>query len=227
VTGCRLQSSKSRLTPRQMDRFTGPTLFDKIGRAVCTAGTLPAKEFFEAWEAARRIRRQFRGGRIVDMAGGHGLLAHILLLLDDSSPQAVVVDINRPASSNSLAAALVDQWPRLKGRISYTITPIEAFDVQPDDLIVSVHACGALTDTILDMAVTMGSRVAVLPCCHDLKRCDTGGLQGWMDGPLAVDAARAARLRAAGYRVFTRTIPSAITPQNRLLLGRPQELRSG
>jgi hypothetical protein len=210
-----------------MDRFTGPTLFDKIGRAVCTAGTLPAKEFFEAWEAARRIRRQFRGGRIVDMAGGHGLLAHILLLLDDSSPQAVVVDINRPASSNSLAAALVDQWPRLKGRISYTITPIEAFDVQPDDLIVSVHACGALTDTILDMAVTMGSRVAVLPCCHDLKRCDTGGLQGWMDGPLAVDAARAARLRAAGYRVFTRTIPSAITPQNRLLLGRPQELRSG
>jgi hypothetical protein len=210
-----------------MDRFAGPSLFDKIGRAVCTAATLPAKEFFEAWEAARRIRRQFRGGRIVDMAGGHGLLAHILLLLDDSSPQAIVVDINRPASSRSLAAALVNEWPRLQGRISYVTTPIEAFDIQPDDLIVSLHACGALTDTILEMAVIMGSRVAVLPCCHDLKRCDTGGLQGWMDGPMAVDATRAAKLRAGGYTVFTRTIPSAITPQNRLLLGRPQDYRSG
>jgi hypothetical protein len=42
-----------------------------------------------------------------------------------------------------------------------------------------------------------------------------------MDGPLAVDAVRALRLRQAGYHVWTQTIPPAITPKNRLLIGGP------
>jgi hypothetical protein len=44
-----------------------------------------------------------------------------------------------------------------------------------------------------------------------------------MDGPLAVDATRAARLQSAGYQVFTRMIPQTITPKNRLLMGQPVE----
>ena len=67
------------------------------------------------------------------------------------------------------------------------------------------------------------ARVAVLPCCHDLDVCDTGGLSGWMDGPLAVDAVRAQRLKQADYRIWTQRIPSAITPKNRLLLGMASE----
>ncbi len=216
-----IPSSKSRLTPKQAEHFAGPSLFDKIARAVCAAGALPAKELFEAWEAARRIRRKFRGGRVIDVAGGHGLLASILLLLDDSSPRAVVVDARRPDSAQKVAAAVTAVWPRLEGRVSYIESPIEAFELRRDDLVVSVHACGTLTDTILRMAIETGCRVAVLPCCHDLKRCDTGGLDGWMDGPLAVDATRAAMLRAAGYAVTTHAIPAAITPKNRLLLGQP------
>jgi hypothetical protein len=53
-------SSKSRLTKKQLDRFDGCSLFDAIARAVCRAGTLPAKELFEAWEVARRVRRKCR-----------------------------------------------------------------------------------------------------------------------------------------------------------------------
>ena len=86
----------------------------------------------------------------------------------------------------------------------------------------SVHACGVLTDQVLDLAVGARSRVAVLPCCHDLNRCDTGSLDGWLDGPLAVDATRVARLRQAGYRVQTMRIPEDITPKNRLLLAWPE-----
>jgi hypothetical protein len=74
----------------------------------------------------------------------------------------------------------------------------------------------------LEKAVRAGARVAVLPCCHDLERCDTGGLTGWLDGPTAVDVTRAARLRARGYRVLTRRIPADITPKNRLLMGAPE-----
>src|SRR4051812_21905257 len=81
-------SSKGRLTVHDLARFPGDSLFDRLARAVCDAGCLPRKELYEAWETARRIRRIFRGGRIVDLAAGHGLLAHVLMMLDDSSPEA-------------------------------------------------------------------------------------------------------------------------------------------
>jgi len=42
----------------------------------------------------------------------------------------------------------------------------------------TVHACGGLTDQILDRAIDVGARVAVLPCCHDLDNADLGGLEG-------------------------------------------------
>ena len=50
-----------------------------------------------------------------------------------------------------------------------------------------------------------------------------GALGGWMDAALAIDVRRAARLERAGYRVWTQTIPAAITAKNRLLLGAPVE----
>ena len=95
-------SSKSRLTEKDLGRFAGDTLRDRIGRAVCRAGVLPRKELFEAWEVARRARRRFRGGRVMDLAAGHGVLAHIMLLLDDSSPRAVGAT---PARSSTAVAA--------------------------------------------------------------------------------------------------------------------------
>lgn len=90
-------------------------------------------------------------------------------------------------------------------------------------MIVSSHACGALTDRVLARAVAARARVAVLPCCHDVETCDAGPLAGWMDRALAIDTMRAVRLEQQGYRVWTQTIPAAITPKNRLLLGSPRD----
>ena len=215
------RSSRNRLTDKLLPQFAGDTLFDAIARAVCGAGCLPRKELYEAWEVARRVRRRFRGGRIVDLACGHGLLAQILLLLDDGSPQAWAVDQRIPNSAANLAAALGAAWPRLLGRVHFLETDLRNLPLQREDLVVSAHACGGLTDLILDRAVAAGARVAVLPCCHDLKHGELGGLEGWLDGPLAMDAARVARLRGQGYQVFTQLIPGDITPKNRLLLAEP------
>lgn len=214
-------SSRNRLTVRQLERFPGESLFDKIARAVCRAGCLPRKELYEAWEVARRVHRRFRGGRVIDLACGHGLLAGILLLLDDSSLAALAIDRSLPESAVKLQAVLDAEWPRLAGRVELRCGEIDSVALGPDDLVVSVHACGGLTDRVLDLAVAARARLAVLPCCHDLDGGDAGGLQGWLDGPLAIDVTRAARLRAAGYRVFTQVIPAAITPKNRLLLAEP------
>ena len=221
------RSSRNRLTDKLLPQFAGDTLFDAIARAVCGAGCLPRKELYEAWEVARRVRRRFRGGRIVDLACGHGLLAQILLLLDDGSPEAWAVDQRVPNSAATLAVTLAAAWPRLRGRVHFLETDLRNLPLQREDLVVSAHACGGLTDQILERAVVAGARVAVLPCCHDLKHGELGGLEGWLDGPLAMDAARVARLREQGYRVFTQLIPGDITPKNRLLLAEPAATISG
>jgi hypothetical protein len=215
------RSSRNRLNEKLLHKFSADTLFDAIARAACHAGCLPRKELYEAWETARRVRRRFRGGRVVDLACGHGLLAQIMLLLDSSSPSALAVDRQLPQSAANLALAMSDVWPRLHEQLRFVEADLREVELTSEDLIVSAHACGGLTDLILDRAVAAGARVAVLPCCHDLKDADLGGLEGWMDGPLAMDAARVARLRSQGYKVFTQLIPSEITPKNRLLMAEP------
>ena len=155
------RSSRSRLTAHDLGRFGGSTLFDRVGRAVCRAECLPRKELYEAWEVARRVRRRLRGGRVIDLACGHGLLAHLMLVLDDSSPRALAVDVRIPESAPALAEAMAEEWPRLAGRVAIERASIEAVEVREDDLIVSSHACGALTDAVLGRA-SAGGGAAVL-----------------------------------------------------------------
>ena len=218
--------ARSRLTDYDLGRFPGDTLFEKMARVVCHAGCLPRKELYEAWEVARRTRRLFRGGRVVDLAAGHGLLAHVMLLLDDSSPNAVAVDPHFPDSSSTLHAALTSAWPRLAGRVSFASASLDSYELCAGDVVVSSHACGALTDVVLDRAVDVRARVAVLPCCHETDSPDAKTLAGWMDGTLAVDVARAHRLEQHGYRVWTQTIAEDITAKSRLLLGDYRGMRT-
>lgn len=217
-------SSKARLTVRDLDRFQGDTLFHRVARAVCHAECLPRKELYEAWEMARRVRRRIRGGRVVDLGAGHGLLAQIMLILDDSSPEALILDKTLPASCGKLHEAVLQAWPRLAGRVTFASHAMDEAGIRPTDVVVSSHACGALTDRVLELAAASRARVAVLPCCHDVARGESGELSGWVDAALAIDIVRAMRLEAQGYRIWTLTIPADITPKNRLLLGIPRAL---
>ncbi len=210
--------SRSKLTPRDFARFAGDGLFQRIARQVCEAECLPRKELFEAWEVARRTRRRFRGGRVLDLACGHALLAQLLLLLDDSSGLALAVDRRLPSSARRLIESMARGWPRLAGRVELIEGELSSVTAVEGDLIVSCHACGSLTDEVLGKAIAVGARVVVLPCCQDERAQDPGGLGGWLEPSLAIDVTRAARLRAHGYAVRTQTIAAAITHKNRLLL---------
>lgn len=214
--------SRMRLKPTTARHFTGDTLFDRVARVLCEANCLPRKELYESWEVARRARRRFRGGRIVDLACGHGLVAHLMLLLDDTSPSALAVDTRLPPSARAVADAFARTWPRLTGRIVLEQRPLGQIELTPEDLVVSSHACGALTDLVISRATAARARVVVLPCCHDERTCDAGDLDGWMDPSLAIDATRARDLAARGYEVHTQLIPESITPKNRLLFGAPR-----
>lgn len=211
--------TRKRLTPGAAVHFPGDTLFARLARVVCAANCLPRKELYEAWETARRARRRLKGGRVVDLAAGHGLVAWCMLLIDDSSPMAVCVDRRKPASATTLEAALTATWPRLVGRITFIEGRIEDFELHRGDTVVSAHACGALTDTVIERAIAVGAGVCVLPCCHQID--PHHALSAWIDPALATDIDRVARLRAAGYDVRTQLIPAEITPKNRLIIASP------
>jgi hypothetical protein len=221
VTAAFDRSSRSRLTSRDAPRFAGDTLFDRVARVVAGAECLPRKELFEAWEVARRIRRRERGGRVVDLACGHALVAHLMLLLDDTSPSAIGVDSRVPLSAGRLSGAMTAAWPRLLARVTVTEARAEDCAISADDLVVAVHACGRLTDSILDRVIVARARVAFMACCHDAEASDRGGLGGWLEPAIAIDATRVARLRAHGYDVHTQRIPADITPENRLVIATP------
>ena len=125
------------------------------------------------------------------------------------------------ASSTWVPDTACSPWPRLSGRIAFVAGALEDVEILHTDVVVSSHACGALTDRVLNRTVAAYARVAVLPCCHDLASGDAGGLSGWVDGPVAIDIMRAMRLAQQGYRIWTQAVPAHITPKNRLLLGAP------
>ena len=91
------------------------------------------------------------------------------------------------------------------------------------DVVVSSHACGALTARVIARAVAARCRVAVLPCCHDLASPVAREFAGWIDGALAIDLDRVAGLKRRGYRTWMQAIPADVTPKHRLLIAVPIE----
>jgi hypothetical protein len=144
-----------------------------------------------------------------------------MLLLDNSSPHAVVVDTRLPPSSATLHQAMVQAWPRLASRVQCHEGDMDSVALEQSDVVVSSHACGRLTDVVLDRSALAGARVAVLPCCHDFAACDTGALAAWVDRGLAIDIMRVVRMEQRGYRVWTQTISAQVTPKNRVLIAVP------
>ena len=103
--------------------------------------------------------------------------------------------------------ALVAIWPRLAGRVAFVASGLDDIAILPTDVVVSSHACGALTDRVLERAAEARARVAVLPCCHDLASCEAGELAGWVESPVAIDIRRAVRLQQQGYRMLDANDP--------------------
>jgi hypothetical protein len=224
------QGSRSRLLPHSAELFPADTLFGKIARVLARASCVPRKELFESWEVAKRTQRRLsrtklRPKRIVDLACGHGITGAILALIEPDIEQVLAIDLKLPPCAAKSLREMEAAFPQLVGRYEAREASIEDIALTPDDLVVSVHACGSLTDLVLDRATAARAMVSVLPCCHRKHEADTGGLLGWVDFSLAIDLRRAERLRQADFDVFTQAIAEEITPKNRLLIGVPRAPR--
>lgn len=218
--------SRNRMTSHALELFPDPTLEHAFARAICSASVLPRKEWFETIAVVRRIQRKDAllddaVERIVDVGAGHGLLGLFLGLVDKHKRPVLLVEPNPPQSRAKLLAAIGREFPALISRVSERHERIDAGLIGARDLVVSSHGCGELSDTIIDAAISKRARVVVLPCCQSRKSHAAAVLAAFMDPALALDAARALRLDASGYKVWTACIDAEITPKNRLIMAVP------
>ena len=173
------RSSRSKLRPRDaasLSALSGmPSLWPQVVDTVCSAGVLPRKELFEAWEVAVCVDAAFPAIPLVaDLAAGHGLLAWLLLLLGARRGvrrRAVCVDTRLPDAALSLSDAFGERWPELRGQHQYVEGTLDAVSAAPGEaLFTSVHACGPLSDRVIERAVASACPVALVPCCHSLRK---------------------------------------------------------
>lgn len=219
--------SRNKLTPSHARHYPGDGVLDVLGRALCAADCLPRKELHEAFELASRVRRIFPRGRVVDLCCGQGLVAWCMLLLgddnnDDARDVALAVDVKLPANHGRIGDAVVAAFPQLAGRVTFMQARLQDVPLRVDDVVVSAHACGDLSDDVLACTTAVGARVAVLPCCHRTRRrADLADLPDVEDRALAIDRERVAALRARGCSVWTPSIPPEVSPKHRLIVAAP------
>ena len=98
-------------------------------------------------------------------------------------------------------------------------------------LVVAIHACGSLTDVIIDLAISQQLPFAVVPCCYDrrqeflspLPETTSRHLSGYFPSQKDyVDTLRIAAIYQRGYQVTLRVLPSSVTDHNRIIIGAPQ-----
>ena len=215
-----------------------------------------------------------RRRRMADVAAGHGLLAWFLLVLDlyedrkydtptstrttatptirqQQRPHRTVVCLDRrmPPAATAIATAMLDHFPQLRDRWTYLEADVSAVEPHPSCLLVSVHACGTLSDALIAMAIKHRAPLALVPCCHTIDTARMGyqphALSGWTAEAVearvqhekqqskqqkqkheqilatVVDDVRCQTLRNVGYTVEEVLLPETFTPRNRLLLGTP------
>ena len=219
--------------PQPLDALLeGTDLKARLGRSLARRRAVDRKEFFETWEffaRARTVRTSPGNGTLVDVAGGHGLLAALFAVFEPKRfSRVVVADTRRPRAFDAVLDSMAEVAPWAVDTLEYIDGP--AADIRDTGAgllpagcaVACVHGCGSLTDAVIEAAAhAEAASVAVMPCCYGgLARDSPRALRRSLGVALAADIERTTTLEALGYRVDWRALPQAITPLNRVLLAK-------
>jgi hypothetical protein len=102
----------------------------------------------------------------------------------------------------------------------------EDIEIEKGGLVASIHACGVLTDKVMNIAMAQRNPFAVVPCCNDYDNnvhFSPEVIKYFEDKDGAIDAARIRKAQEQGYNVVLRAVPKDITTQNKVIIGIPSD----
>jgi len=214
----------------RLDRKAAPYLRSPDPRvrpiieALAERRAINIKEVLESFETWSRTRRRVRSPLMADLCCGHGLTGLIFAALEPKVERVFLLDRRKPAKAHLLLEAVAEAAPAVVDKVTWVEAPIEgaAQQLPAQTSIVAVHACGTRTDRAIDAAVAVESpALALMPCCyHQTAKQAPKALRTALGANIATDVARTYRLEEAGWAVAWAAIPRAITPMNRVLIGR-------
>ncbi len=216
-----LAGSRGRIDERTVALFPRDNMTRRVLAALAGDGLIPLKEVCESFEFFERVRSSVRAPVIADLAAGHGLTGLLFAVFEREVEAVVLVDREPPSSHTRILEALCKVAPWIRPKVRWIAGSIDETPIEAGTSIVAIHACGVQTDACLDVAVSCGGNVAVMPCCYGKTGGDAPqGLRDALGLDLTADIQRTYRLEAAGYRVRWSNIPDVITPMHRILIAR-------
>ena len=167
---------------------------------------------------------------VYDLCSGHGLTGMLFAACnppnDDRIVKTYLVDMVEPPSHEILRDLIAEVCPWIKSHdtVQFSACPLESFAIQETEIVcpivIATHACGTLTDKVLEEAVKMEAcAIAAMPCCY--TGTDKGtpyGIKRAMGVSWAADIRRTYYLDDHNFHTDYSTIPLEITPLNRIIV---------
>jgi hypothetical protein len=185
-----------------------------------------AREVTALLEEVQRIGRR---RLVVEAASGHAYAGILAAALCGGIEELTVIERD---------GKRVERAQRAAGRLGIPIDArqgdVDARALWPDrpDLVIALHACGAASDAIIDVAIEKAARwLLLVPCCYARSLAFAPGAEAHADAigmprqaPLRrafvqslVDAERTLRLEARGYEVtVVELVPRSVSGHNLL-----------
>ena len=176
---------------------------------------------------------------VQDLCCGHGLTGMLFSACNpqrsSKSPKVTVALVDRfePPSHRQLRETIAEVCPWVRGEdvIRYVPSTLDAYFQESESnkvndgstcasVMISTHACGSLTDDVLQYAIDSESAaIAVMPCCYTGTAKGTPyGIRRALGVSMAADVRRSFFLQEYGYHVDWATIPIEVTPMNRIIV---------
>ena len=176
---------------------------------------------------------------VYDLCSGHGLTGMLFAACNpptkDRIVKIILVDQTEPPSFTALSALLGKVCPWLNDCIEFKTNSLEDFsnemknnsevdDDSVDDvakLVIAIHACGSLTDKVLEQAVELQAcGIAAMPCCYTgTNKSVPYGIKRALGLSWSADIRRSFFLNDNEYHSDFSAIPVEITPMNRIIVG--------
>ncbi|RMF55407.1 hypothetical protein D6745_02375 [Candidatus Woesearchaeota archaeon] len=215
------------LTKLAVNVIEGPEIKHEAELRSLADFRLKEKELNEAFAFYKKVSPLFPSlDYVVDLCCGNGLNG-MLWVLQGNAKKAVSIDREENPNFERVRRRILECGNLNQESIVFYQKDI--YEPLPiltgKGLIISIHACGELTDKVIDSSIGHSLPFAVMPCCHDYENKSDyiiPQILRYFDIGIAIDIMRAIHIHQAGYDIILRRISEKITEKNLILIGKPR-----